>query len=79
MKNGRNTTQWDMQNFESIADEIDAAEEDISGISDNVQKVKELCRPYLVSAGIEGGIKYIFTMNSFQCKVLAIHSRIHRV
>ena len=71
MKNGRNTTQWDVQNFESIADEIDAAEEDISGISDNVEKVKELCRPYLVSAGIEGGIKYIFIMNSFQCKVLS--------
>jgi hypothetical protein len=33
--------------------------------------VKELCRPYLVSASIEGGIKYIFTMNPFQCKVLS--------
>ena len=47
-------------NFETIAiDDIDASEEDIGGTMDNTQKVMELCRPYLVSARIEGGIKYI--------------------
>ena len=60
-----------MQNFETIADDIDASEENIGGSTGNVRRVKELCRPYLVSAGIEGGIQYIFTMNPFQCKVLS--------
>ena len=30
----------------------------ISCSTDSLQRVKELCRPYLVSAGIEGGVWY---------------------
>ena len=71
LKKGKNPSQWNVQNFETIADDIDASEENIGGSTGNVRRVKELCRPYLVSAGIEGGIQYIFTMNPFQCKVLS--------
>ena len=71
LRKGRNQTQWNVQDFEQIAEEIDNSEEDIGGTADSTRRVKELCHPYLVSAGIEGGIKYIFTMNPFQCKVLS--------
>ena len=79
LKKGKNPIQWDVQNLETTADEIDASEEGIGGSTDNTQKVKELCRPYWVSAGIEGGIKYIFTMNPFQCKVLSTAEFIYTV
>lgn len=68
-RKGRNPIPWDVQDFEVIAHEIDASENNIGGSTDNTQRVKELCCPYLVSAGMEGGIKDIFTMNPFQCKV----------
>lgn len=45
LKKGRNPIQWDVQNFEVIAHEIDASKENIGGSSDNTQRVKELCHP----------------------------------
>ena len=54
-----------MQNFEAVADEIDAAEENISGSTNSAQRVKELCHSYVVSAEIEGGIKYTLYNGSF--------------
>ena len=70
IKKGKNPTQWNVQNFETIAD--DASEENIGGSTGNVRRVKELYMSFISgSAGIEGVIKYIFTMNPFQCKVLS--------
>ena len=33
--------------------------------------VKKLLRPYLVSAGLEDGVKYIFTMNPYMSELLS--------
>ena len=38
--------------------------------ADSLQ-LQKLCRPYLISAGIENGIRYTFNMNPLTCKVLA--------
>ena len=34
-------------------------------------KIAELCRPYLVSTGIENGIKYIFCANPLMTETLS--------
>ena len=34
-------------------------------------RFKKLSRPYLVSAGLEDGIKYIFTMNPYMSELLS--------
>ena len=56
---------WDVASFEKMADGID--EKDASHGSNYSHtlsnELNKLSRPYLVSAGIENGIQYIFTMN----------------
>jgi len=58
-------SKWDITSFEKMADDID--EKDASHRSTYSHslsnELKKLSRPYLVSAGIENGIQYIFTMN----------------
>ena len=55
---------WDIASFETIADQIDSADERYTSRSSNeMRKIQSLTRPYLVSAGIENGIRYIVTMN----------------
>ena len=58
-------------NFEKIANEIDASDEALVGSESDVHQLKKFTRPYLISAGIEGGINYIFCMNPFMCSLLA--------
>ena len=64
---------WEIALFEKVADGID--ENDASHGSNYSQSMRneltKLSRPYLVSAGIEKGIQYIFTMNPLMCEVLA--------
>ena len=49
---------WDVTSFESLADSVDTEEQQRSGATkEEEESLKELSRPYLVSAGIEGGIK----------------------
>ena len=66
-------SKWDITMFEKMADDID--KEDAShgssyshSLSD---ELKKLSRPYLVSAGIENGIQYIFTMNPLMSEILS--------
>ena len=63
---------WDIGDFETIADDIDKKDDEVSAKTPREREsLKKLCRPYLVSAGIEGGIRYIFTMNALMCQLLS--------
>ena len=62
---------WSIEEFENIADEIDATDKEHvgdSGVSE--QQYKKLGRPYLRSVGIEDGVRYIVTMSPLMCDVL---------
>ena len=49
---------------------IDLEDNELSGdTQDKLSKYKKQGRPYLVSAGIEDGIRYIFTMSPFMAKI----------
>ena len=55
-----------------MVDEIDERDDEYSGNSATEQsKLRKLLRPYLVSAGYEDGINYIFTMNPMMSELLA--------
>ena len=54
---------WDVQGFEKVADEVDSRDEELTGNTTDSMRIKSLARPYLVSAGIESGIKFVFCMN----------------
>ena len=61
---------WSVEDFENIADEIDATDKEHvgdSGVSE--QQYKKLGRPYLRSVGIEDGVKYLLTMSPLMCDV----------
>ena len=64
---------WDVASLEKMADSID--EKDAFRGSNYSQVMRneltKLSRPYLVSAGIENGIQYIFTMNLLMSKILS--------
>lgn len=64
---------WDITLFEKMADDID--KEDVSNGSNYSyslsNELKKLSRPYLVSAGIDNGIQYIFTMNPLMSEILS--------
>ena len=65
-------TSWRVTDFETVADEIDERDDEYSGNSSAQQsKLRKLSRPYLVSAGYEDGINYIFTMNPMMSQLLA--------
>ena len=59
--------------LERVADELD--EEDFQKSDDTVQKkkdiLKKLGRPYLVSAGRDNGINYIFVMTPLMAEIAA--------
>jgi hypothetical protein len=58
--------------FESVADSVNTEEQKRSGATKEEEtSLKEHSRPYLVSAGIEGGIKFVFTMNPLQSRILS--------
>ena len=51
---------WDIADFEKVADDIDKKDDEVSAKTPREQEsLKKLCCPYLISAGIEGGIRYI--------------------
>ena len=62
---------WDVANFEDVADDIDSKDEELTGDTVDSVQLKNLTRPYLVSAGIEDGIKFIFCMSPFMSSLLA--------
>ena len=78
MKTSRNNSlscspSWDVTSFEAVADDIDARDEEHrSSYSQGTSlSLRKLSRPYLVSAGIDNGIHYIFTMNPLMAEVLS--------
>ena len=68
---GANTRDWSPCSLETVADEVD--KEDLQRSHDNQQatQYKEQGRPYLVSAGVESGIKYALVMSPLMCKILS--------
>ena len=78
MKKARNDTLlcsvgWDVTSFEEVADDIDGEDsQHCSNFSHpaNAER-RKLSRPYLISAGIDSGIRYVFTMNPLMSKVLS--------
>ena len=69
---GLTSKQWSPTDFEEVANEIDEA--DISKSADSkarIQMYKQYGRPYLVAAGIEDGIRFIFTMTPLMAKIAA--------
>ena len=62
---------WGVENFEKVADEVDSRDEELTGDTADSKKIKSQARPYLVAAGIESGIKFVFCMNPHMCSLLA--------
>ena len=62
-------TNWSPMNFEAVADDIDKEDTSFSGKDEQLTKYRHYGRPYLVSSGIEDGIKFIFTMSPFMSKI----------
>ena len=67
-----------IHDFESIADEIDEADAIASGecggatlVETTSEKYRRLGRPYLRSAGMEDGIKYVVVMTPLMAQILA--------
>ena len=55
---------------EKVADATDLSDNKISGDSqDKLIKYNNIGQPYLVSAGIEEGIKYVFAMSPLMAKI----------
>ena len=53
-----------LRHFEELANSIDHEDNDLSGGNDEkLKECRKLGRPYLISAGLEGGVKFIFTMS----------------
>ena len=78
MKKARNDTlaysmDWDATLFEEVADEIDAKNKEHGSNFSQPASVEfsKLSRPYLISAGIDSGIWYIFTINPLMSEVLS--------
>ena len=50
-------TSWDIADFEVLANDIDKNDEELSAKAPQEREcLNKLCRPYLISAGIEEGI-----------------------
>ena len=68
--NGYSEKDWSQFEFEKVADATDLSDNKISGDSqDKLVKYNNIGRPYLVSAGIEERIKYVFTMSPLMAKI----------
>lgn len=65
---GLNERNWSPYEFEKEADTVDENDDNLSGNSrDKLMKYKKHGRPYLISAGIEQGIRYNVTSNGRGC------------
>ena len=63
---------WDIADFETVADDIDHKDDELSAKTPLEQEsLNKVCHPYLISAGIEEGVKYIFTMNPLMYQLLS--------
>ena len=62
---------WDLDNFERVADEIDNKDAQLAGSEKDSSHLRQLMRPYMVSAGVEEGVKFILCMSPFMCSLLA--------
>ena len=63
---------WSPLDFEEVANSIDHEDNDLSGDNDEKHKeYRKFGRPYLTSAGLEGGVKFIFTMSPLMATVAA--------
>ena len=70
IKNGLSDKNWSPFDFERIANAIDNDDDKLSGdAQDKLRKYQKQGRPYLVSAGIEEGIRYVFTMSPLIARV----------
>ena len=56
-------------NFEAVVDDIDKDDIGFSGGDEQLTKYRRYGRPYLVSSGMEDGIKFIFTMSPYMSKI----------
>ena len=61
---------WNVYEIEDIADKVDAEEDKFTRNRMDSQKVKKICRPYLVSAGLENRIRYVFWANPLMNEML---------
>lgn len=62
---------WNITEFEDLANEIDSQDTKNSGDTQEDINLHQLCRPYLVSTGMENEIQYIHTMNPLMSDLLA--------
>ena len=66
-KNGLLDYNWSPMEFERVADEMDKEDSELGGNESTL--FKKCGRPYLISSGIEYGIKFIFTMSPYMSKI----------
>ena len=64
-------SRWDPESFEDIADEIDSKDAQLADCQKDSPRLNKFMRPYMVSAGIEKGVKFIFCMSPFMYSLLA--------
>ena len=61
---------WSPTEFEELADSIDKDDNTVSSDdNDKLQKYRKLGRPYMLSAGIDVKIRFVFTMSPLMTKV----------
>ena len=70
-KSATNERIWNCMQLEELLDEIDLEESKMINDSAEEKEVSSLARPYLLSAGIDNGIKYIHTMNPLMIQLLS--------
>ena len=68
---GVRCTDWSPCSLESVADDVDGDDLRRSDDSQQQTQYREQGRPYLVSAGVESGIKYAFAMSPLMSKMLS--------
>ena len=66
-KNGLLDHNWSPMKFKEVADEVDKRDSELGG--NEGERFRNFGRPYLVSTGIEDGIKFIFTMSPYMSKI----------
>ena len=62
---------WDHGDFGNIADEIDSKASQLAGSEKGSLHLQGSLRPYMVTAGFEEDIQFIFCMNHSMCSLLA--------
>ncbi len=62
---------WYVLSSETIVDNLDSDDQTLASRTvAEMKKIKNLSRPYLVSAGIESGIRFVHTMNPLMSSIL---------